>query len=327
MVNKVYENSIQPLVSICCLTYNHENTIRQALDSMICQKTDFPFEIILHDDASTDSTADVIREYAEKYPDIVKPIIQTENQMKKCNIEKTYICPAVRGKYVAICEGDDFWTDENKLQIQTDFMRNNPDYTLCFHAVSQLNSDGTVMQYRPLKCDGEVPCDLIIKRGGMFCPSASLFMRADIFADWPKFRDMADVYDYPRQILSAYKGKVHYIDKIMATYRYESSGSWTAQAHKKTDLAHVQNETDWLLEFNKYSGGEFESAVNYHMAHLWFTEYRKNLSKSAKKEAKKYIKELSFNEGLVFRLFLVMFAIFGEKTNKLWELLKRTILK
>ena len=106
----------KPLVSVCCLAYNHENSIRQAIEGIVSQKTDFAFELLIHEDASTDNTAEIIREYEKKYPHIVKPIYQTENQFFKCNIAKTHIQPKAQGKYVAICEGDDFWTDENKLQ-------------------------------------------------------------------------------------------------------------------------------------------------------------------------------------------------------------------
>ena len=322
-----FQQTENPCVSVCCLTYNHEKTVAQALDSIISQKTDFPFEIIVHDDASTDKTQDIIRDYARRYPEIIKPVLQTENKMKQCNIEKTYICPLVKGKYVAVCEGDDFWTDDSKLQLQVDYMEKNPDCTMTFHAVNQLNSDGSIMPYRPLKEDTDVLCDLIIKRGGMFCPSASLVLRADVFTQWPDFRSMADVYDYPRQILSAYRGKVFYLDRIMACYRYGSSGSWTDKIKEKTDFQHVENETAWLEEFNRYSHGAYENAINYHFAHLWFTEYRKNLEKGSQKKAKQYIKKLSFKEGMVFRVFLLMFSVFGKRTNKIWELLKRTVLK
>ena len=108
-----------PLLSICCVTYNHKKYIRQCLDSFLMQKTNFKFEIIIHDDASTDGTADIIKEYYEKYPDIIKPIFQTENQFSQGkSISKTFIYPRIKGKYVALCEGDDYWTDPYKLQKQ-----------------------------------------------------------------------------------------------------------------------------------------------------------------------------------------------------------------
>ena len=107
------------MVSVICNTYNHEKYIKSALDGFVMQKTNFEYEVLIHDDASTDSTADIIREYEKKYPDIIKPIYQSENQYsKKVPISKTYQYSRAKGKYIAICEGDDYWTDPFKLQKQ-----------------------------------------------------------------------------------------------------------------------------------------------------------------------------------------------------------------
>ena len=125
-----------PLVSVCTLAYNHEPYIRECLDGILMQKTDFAFELLIHDDASTDGTADIIREYETKYPDIIKPIYQTENQYSKgVKVSLTYQYPRAKGKYIAMCEGDDYWTDPLKLQKQVDFMEANEDIPCCFHRV------------------------------------------------------------------------------------------------------------------------------------------------------------------------------------------------
>ena len=114
------------MVSICCLTYNHKNFIRKCIDGFISQKTTFQIEILIHDDASTDGTANIIKEYELKYPDLIKPIYQIENQYSKnMNISAMYQFPRVKGKYIAFCEGDDYWTDQYKLQRQVDFLEKN----------------------------------------------------------------------------------------------------------------------------------------------------------------------------------------------------------
>jgi len=122
----------QMLVSVICLAYNHEKFIRKCLDGFVMQKTDFAFQVIVHDDASTDKTADIIREYQEKYPEIIKPVFQSENQYSKNggNMRET-ICSNLCGKYTAYCEGDDYWTDKNKLQKQADFLENHPEFSMC----------------------------------------------------------------------------------------------------------------------------------------------------------------------------------------------------
>ena len=130
------------LLSIVCITYNHEKFIRQTLEGFVMQKTNFKFEVLINDDASTDKTAEIIKEYQEKYPDIIKPIYQTENQYSKgVNILRTFLYPNIKGKYVALCEGDDYWTDQNKLQKQVDFLEGHPDYSICFHPVKVIYED------------------------------------------------------------------------------------------------------------------------------------------------------------------------------------------
>lgn len=122
------------MVSIRCATYNHEPYIRQCLEGFVMQKTNFRFEAIVHDDASTDGTAAIVREYAEKYPDIIKPIYETENLYSKHDGSiRRIMNEACKGKYIALCEGDDYWTDPNKLQKQIDFLEQNPEYSMCFH--------------------------------------------------------------------------------------------------------------------------------------------------------------------------------------------------
>ena len=131
----------RPLVSIHCLTFNQAPYIRQCLDGFVIQKTNFPFEAIVHDDASTDGTAEIIKEYAEKYPNIIKPILEKENQYTKIGFSgiEQLMSEKEQGKYIAICEGDDYWTDSHKLQKQVDFLESHPDYGLHYTQAYQLN--------------------------------------------------------------------------------------------------------------------------------------------------------------------------------------------
>ena len=131
-------------VSVICLTYNHQKYIRQCLESLVNQETDFNYEIIVHDDASTDNTADIVREFEKQYPEKMITIYQTENQYSKnVKITRNYIFPIVRGKYIAYCEGDDFWTDNHKLQIQFDAMEKNNKLRFCVHRVLTCDESGT----------------------------------------------------------------------------------------------------------------------------------------------------------------------------------------
>ena len=120
--NAISQNNYDVMVSICCITYNHAPFIRQCLDGFIMQKTDFAFEVLIHDDASTDGTEEIIREYEARYPEIIKPLYEVENQwIKGRRGSKVFNFPRAQGKYIALCEGDDYWTDPFKLQKQVDF--------------------------------------------------------------------------------------------------------------------------------------------------------------------------------------------------------------
>lgn len=124
------------LLSVICDVYNHEQFLHQCFDGFVMQKTDFKFEVLVHDDASTDKSAEIIMDYVNKYPDIFKPIIQTENQFSKGDrIWTTYQFPRAKGKYLAFCEGDDYWIDPLKLQKQVDFLENHKEVVVCSHTV------------------------------------------------------------------------------------------------------------------------------------------------------------------------------------------------
>lgn len=127
-------NKLIPLVSICCITYNHEKYIRDAIEGFLIQKTSFPIEIIIHDDASTDNTPNIIKEYTNNYPNLFVTVLQTENQWSKGggSILARFVFPLARGKYISLCEGDDYWTDPMKLQKQVVFLEHNKDHGLVY---------------------------------------------------------------------------------------------------------------------------------------------------------------------------------------------------
>lgn len=137
----------KPLVSISCLTYNHAPFIRRCLDGFMMQKTNFTFEVLIHDDASTDGTADIIREYEKKYPDVFKPIYEEENQYQKgrCGT-MVFNLPRAQGKYIALCEGDDYWTDPLKLQKQIDILEADESLVACFTDCMMVDKEGNLLQ-------------------------------------------------------------------------------------------------------------------------------------------------------------------------------------
>ena len=249
---------ITPEVSICCITYNHAKYIRDALDSFLMQKTTFPIEIIIHDDASTDGTADIIREYEAKYPDIIKPIYQTENQYSKGVRIFLSIIPLAKGKYIAVCEGDDFWTDPKKLQIQYDFMESHPDYSLCMHG--RYNLDCFNNRYYP-EPFAEVPengfeCANKLALGCFMSFTQTFFFRKKSYEakQYEIVRDSeaAPMGDIQIVFHLALQGNVKYIKKHMATYR-RSAGSIT-HTSLGDDSAFLQKCEDFTIAMLVKSG-------------------------------------------------------------------------
>lgn len=224
-------NGNEVLVSIRCLVYNHERFLRRCLDSFVMQKTNFAFEAIVHDDASTDSSAAIIREYAEKYPHIIKPIYEEENLYSKKDGSLRRVMNAhTRGKYVAMCEGDDFWTDEHKLQRQVDFLESHPDYSICYHKVAVVNEDEScVMKEYP---------DWLENRPYTFGLSdfeeRNIIQTNSVMYRWRFHNESQDQYVWPGimpgdwmlHMLHAQVGKVYYMPEIMSAYRRNADSIW-----------------------------------------------------------------------------------------------------
>lgn len=212
-----------PLVSISCITYNHEPFIRQCLDGFFMQEG-VNFEILIHDDASTDGTQDVIREYMERYPGVIKPIFQTKNQWSKGTrgMMATFNFPRANGKYIAMCEGDDYWTDPLKLQKQVDFLEQNPDFVMCFTNCSVLKQDtGEVIKERLRFKETIFDQNQIPK----MAPTLTRLMRADLLRDMPQKKIVnGDTY---LMIYLLQFGKIKYLDFISGTYRIHKGGIWS----------------------------------------------------------------------------------------------------
>lgn len=224
-----YENA--PLVSIKCMTYNQEKYIADALDSFLMQKTTFPFEVVVHDDASTDNTASIIAEYQKRFPNIIRPIYEEENQYSKGNgVINRIIDSHIRGKYVAMCEGDDYWTDKNKLQKQYDAMERNLGVDICAHAVRKINaSSGKVLGIvAPERTDGIIQITAVIAGGGGFVGTNSLFYRKSAFDNVLPFRKLLEI-DYTLQVQGALRGGMLYLSDCMSDYRFMSEGSWSSR--------------------------------------------------------------------------------------------------
>jgi glycosyltransferase involved in cell wall biosynthesis len=265
-------NDTKPVVSICCITYNHENYIRDAIEGFLMQKTTFSIEIIIHDDASADNTAEIVRSYAEKHPDLFVTIFQAENQDSKgIKPDRIYVLPTVRGKYFALCEGDDYWTDPYKLQKQVDFLESNPDCSWCFHADRNVYVDGKVTDYihKPKKIpkNNKFTAKDVIMGGGGFFATASAMFRAHVLKDLPDWFFRCLIGDFPLALIASSKGDIGYIDDVMCVYRKNVHGSWSHRSKSirssnwESSLYIVENTANYLWMFNGYSHRRFEKIL------------------------------------------------------------------
>lgn len=254
--------SKEPLmVTIRCITYNHEPYIRQCLEGFVMQKTNFRFEAIVHDDASTDGTADIISEYAERYPEIIKPIFETENQYSKHDGSIRRIMDAhTHGKYVAICEGDDYWTDPLKLQKQVDFMEGHPDHSLC-GTNGIIKFQGYAKKERlfnQIKKSKELfPKDII---GHWLLPTAGILFKKEIYNNYPDWTKKIYSGDLILLLLSMNQGRIFAFSDVCCVYRRDitnkSSVSINVRKTKSRDF--VRNQHILLYsEFNNYTEGKY----------------------------------------------------------------------
>ena len=233
-----------PLVSICSITYNHAPFIRQCLDGFLMQQCNFPIEIIINDDCSTDGTTEIIREYAEKYPDKIFPIFQEENLYSQGvrGMFQKFVFPKARGKYIALCEGDDYWTDPLKLQKQVDFLETHPDYSMCFHKAKVIAEDVFECKqlYEGIEEREYFPEEIVSM--AQFIPTASLVSRAEVGMTIPFHPDfkVGDVLIHTNAFVH---GRVYGLSEVMSVYRRHAH-AWSFSA------ASISNYEETILPHN-----------------------------------------------------------------------------
>lgn len=306
------------LVSVVCDVYNHEPYLRQCFDGFVMQKTNFKFEVLVHDDASTDKSAEIIIEYTNKYPDIFKPIIQKENQYSKgVSIWKTYQFPRVQGKYIAICEGDDYWISKDKLQKQIEVLQRYNCCSMvctrtCYFSQRQMRY---VSENRCLKKTGFLECKNVILKGGEYISTASICFKKEVLDKYPLYCRKCYIGDYPLQIMCAMKGKVYYIDEKMTVYRMDNVLSWCGREASAIDVYNVEKYKrkmtllDMLYGFSQ----DYPQYSDFFVKRIAFSinnEITRHISKKVAKNIlyfyNKYIDEFKWNWriDLMMRLYI-----------------------
>jgi glycosyltransferase involved in cell wall biosynthesis len=211
-------------LSVMMITYNHEPYVAQALESALAQRADFPFEVVVGDDASTDRTPEILRQIQARYPHRVRLRLRDKNVGICRNFADTYA--ACRGEYLAILEGDDYWVDPGKLRRQVELLEHNPDCTFCFHDVQLLHKDGT---HAPTCCRPDLKpfYELVEIITDNVIPNCSaVVMRNNVFGDFPAWFFELSYYDWPLHILNAQHGRIAYLNEALSVYRLHNGGAW-----------------------------------------------------------------------------------------------------
>lgn len=261
-----------PLVSVKCMTYNQEKYISQCIDGFLMQKTTFPFEIWIHDDCSSDNTTDIVLAYAKKYPKIIKPILEDENQYSKPEpgAHHKKIDAAIKGKYIAFCEGDDYWIDENKLQMQVGYLESHSDYTMSFHnAVIKDLYANTEREFNPknftqLSVNDIINCWRI--------PTASIVIRRDVYEKKMVIKPGYVQGDIIIHMAAFDSGNIKYFNNIMSVYRYGCEGSATERSLQDSIRYLNANSLLWsdINTFYNYKyDAEISKKLNYNKRCLY----------------------------------------------------------
>ncbi|KKR22181.1 MAG: hypothetical protein UT50_C0001G0093 [Candidatus Moranbacteria bacterium GW2011_GWA2_39_41] len=243
-------------VSIICVTFNQEKYIKQALESFVGQKTNFDFEVVIGDDCSTDKTADIIRQFEEKYPHIIRPIFREKNIGTTKNFFDIF--SRANGEYISICDGDDFFTNDNKLQKQVDFLEVNRDFSMCFHPARWFfeNNEEPDSIYPDIKNGADFTVERLLEEN--FINTNSVMYRRQSYVDLPKENILPG--DWFIHLYHAKFGKIGFINRVMSAYRRHSGGLWwnsyksPDELIKKHGGAHLAMYFELLKIYNNDQG-------------------------------------------------------------------------
>lgn len=313
------------MVSVFCLAFNHAAFIRKTLDGFVMQKTDYRYEVFVHDDASTDNTAEIIQEYARDYPDIIKPIFQTENQYsKRVKIIKTYLLPRAQGKYFAWCDGDDYWMNPQKLQKQIEALEGHPSCSACLSKVQAITCDGMPKNifFPRFKAEGGIiSSENFIKRmldPGPFIVSpvqwSGLMCKSELYRQYfqedldfiKKFSEIR-LGDVPTELYLGLKGDIFYIDEVMSHYRTGNPNSHVGRnIGEKTNAAKYRRGKVKALEaFDADTNYYYHEQAEKAIAYTCFANLKlKNDVKTMKSESYRWLyDQLSSRQKVKYHLF------------------------
>lgn len=270
-----------PKVSICLITYNHEHYIRQCIDSILSQQTTFEFEIVIGEDCSKDKTGLIVREYAEKFPEKIKAFVRNKNITAKLNYLHTFF--TCKGEYIVCIEGDDYFSDNQKLQTQADFLDQNQQYSACFHNALMLFEDESNREDYYINPPDQKSIihtgDFLVKKETWFMATASVMMRKDLVKTLPKWFLECKSGDIPLYVILTESAPIAYINKVMSVYRRHLEGLSYTDSNQSIDF--LKNRVFMYSKINEYTKKKFHKEINsilgeYFLLFLHSKELRNN---------------------------------------------------
>jgi glycosyltransferase involved in cell wall biosynthesis len=296
-------------VTVIVITYNHARFIAQALNSVLMQETQFPFEVIVSEDCSTDATRDIIIDFKERYPSRIRLLLSERNL--NTNHVLTRGIEAAQGDYIALLDGDDYWTSPHKLQKQVDFLDARPDCATCFHNVSVVYEDRTIEPHpfhmkRPnyyLSTAVPKPTSTLADiAGGNFMQTCSVVFRSGLLRDIPGWYTTFPIGDWPLHILNAEHGNIGYIDEILAAYRVHSGGVWSSNMALYRKVDDVENMIGMYEVINRYLNFRYEEKIRQRLTPLYDKAMRLLYDKRSYRQASRYARKYWLNLPLRQRL-------------------------
>ena len=287
-------------VSVFMLAYNHEKYIEQAIESILNQKVDFQYEVVIGEDCSKDRTREICIDYQKKYPDVIRLILHEENVGIYENVRSVY--DACKGVYVAHLEGDDYWNDRHKLQKQVEFLDRHPEYSACVHNSYMLNYiNGKKRKLSSHKKDYDISMEELIQWHNVF-QTSSLVFRGYLSKNKPEFaQGISGIGDYPTALWLGLNGKIHYMNDVLSTYRFNVPGSWSSSNITQEQIKHNEDRViKMLLIFNDYTQKKYQEAVNKRIDRMTIGRYsRENDIKTLREIGVKKIISVCGMKGLM----------------------------
>jgi glycosyltransferase involved in cell wall biosynthesis len=250
-------------VSVMMITYNHEGYIAQAINSVLMQNVDFDYELVIGEDCSTDNTRNIVADFRDRYPDKIRLVLSNSNVGMIKNAIRTL--QACQGEYVALLEGDDYWTCTDKLQKQVDFLEGHPECTICFHNAVVVNDSGSQVLRNYCSSTQKEISTLEDLLKADFIPTCSMMFRNGLFGAFPDWIYKLPMGDWPLLVFNAQHGKIGYVNEIMASYRVHATGVYSRLGY----AGRLQAEIQFYKPINAYLNYQYDDLIQTLLADRW----------------------------------------------------------